>query len=150
MFNGNIYQDVALEEKNTGIAGSALIADLLYLHLRLHIIGKCPESAGSITKAGCFDLHGAAATGIGSAFHVGKAILFQHRSVRGIGSGRVWRCLYALWLKMPAAEGRWQRTNRLVFRFLAKSNRRQEQQDGNALDRSEDHRTEKGSKHHSS
>src|SRR5882672_12388861 len=103
MFNGNIHQDVALKEKNAGIAGSALIADLLYLHLRLHVIGKRPESTSSITKAGRLDLHGAAAADVSSAFHVSKAVLFQHRSVRGISSGRVWRCLYALWLKMPAA-----------------------------------------------
>ena len=76
MFYRHIDQDIALEEQNACIAGSAAVADLLYLHLRLDVIGKRPESAGGIAKAGCFDLHFAAIAAVSGAFHVGEAVLF--------------------------------------------------------------------------
>src|ERR1051326_1482242 len=109
MLDCRVHQDIALEKKYPCVAGSRAIANLLDLHLRLDVVGKCPEGAGSIAKASSFDLHFAIIAAIGGALHISKTIFFQDRRVGCISRDRIFGSLHAFGVDAPAAEGLWQR-----------------------------------------
>src|SRR6185369_4333827 len=105
MFERYIHQDIALEEEYPCVAGSASVTNLLYLHLRLDVIGKSFKCPSSVAEAGGFDLHLATIAAIGGAFQVGKTIFFQDRRVGCISRSRIFGGLHALRIDAPVAKG---------------------------------------------
>src|SRR5512140_392700 len=114
MLNRHIHQDIALEEQNACVAGSAAVANLFYLHLRLHVVGKSPKGPGSISEAGGFDLHFAAIAAVCRSLKISKTIFFEDRRVSCIRRGRIFGGLYALGIDTPAAEGLRQRSRNIL------------------------------------
>src|ERR1041385_332134 len=139
MFYRDIDQNIALEEQNTRVTGSAAVADLLQLHLRLDVISKSAKGASRVIEARRFDLHGPPVAGIGCALQIGETIFFQDRSILGIGRGGIGRGLYAFRFQMPAAEGSRQRS-------LSRSNTGQGDEEKRSTQIC---RSKKGRKHHS-
>src|SRR6478609_5510896 len=127
MFERYIHQGIALEEEYPCVAGSAPVTNLLYLHLRLDVIGKSSKCPSSVAEAGGFDLHLATIAAIGGAFQVGKTIFFQDRRVGGVRCSRIFGSLHALRIDAPAAESLRQWPSRSLW--LGRRNCRQRKND---------------------
>jgi len=90
---------------------SALIADLLRLHLRLNIVGEGPVSAGGVIEAGGFDVHFAAAAACKLLFQNSRKpySLSTTESAESATDGSEPDFMLCAAIS-PSAEGGWQNT----------------------------------------